>query len=165
MIIFYGNKNLLTNNGIGICGSIYPSEYAMHVIGDFVKKQKNTLVFHDEKGIARHGIRCAKLHNKKVIIISKYKSYIDYSENSNILYIWIKNQNEELYLEVFQKCISKLAVIELAKSSRLMIMIDNLIESNTEIYVIPGQIYTKQCSGSNMLIADGANLLYDELEI
>ncbi len=165
MLLFNGNKYLLNKKGIGICGSIYPSDYGIEVIKDFVSKQKQVLVFHDEKGIARIGIRQAKQVNKKVIIISRYKPYIDYDKHGNVLYIWIKDQNERLYIETFESLVDKVAVIELSKTSRLFLMLDNLINKNVDIYVIPGPIYSKNSAGCNMLIAEGANLLYDELEI
>ncbi len=165
MLIYNGNQDLLNNRGIGICGSLYPSEYGTNVVEDFVSKQTKTLVFHDEKGIARVGIRHAKLKEKKLIIISKYRPYIKYDESGLVLYIWVKDQNEKIYTHLFEQLIGQLAVIELAKSSSLLLMIDNLIGQNIEIYVIPGPIYSKNSSGSNLLIAEGANLLYDELEI
>lgn len=165
MLVYCGNKKLLKQKGIGVCGSLYPSEYGMQVVKDFVDKQKQTLIFHDEKGIARLGIRQAKINGQKIIIISKYKPYIQYPNNGQVLYIWIKENNEELYVQVFEQLIDKLAVIELAKSSSLLLLIDNLINNNIEIYVIPGTIYSKNSSGCNLLIAEGANLLYDELEI
>lgn len=165
MIVYNGNKKILKQKGIGICGSIYPSEYGIQVVKDFVNKQNKTLVFHDEKGIARAGIRQAKIKQKQMIIISQYESYVKYDYLGNILYIWVQKNNKEVYMNLFAILIEKLAVIELATSSSLLLLIDNLLNNNVEIYVIPGPIYSKNSSGTNMLIAEGANLLYDELEI
>ncbi len=165
MLLFNGNEKLLEEKGIGICGSIYPSEYGIDVIKDFVDSQKQLLIFHNEKGIARVGIRQGKLKNKRIIIISRYRSYIEYEPDGNILFIWVLNSNEQLYFNVFESLVEKIAIIELSKTSRLFLLIDNLLNKNVEIYVIPGPIYSKNSSGCNLLIAEGANLLYDELEI
>ncbi len=167
MLKYYGNQKLLKKTKIGICGSLYPSKYGIQVTEDFVKKQQKVLVFHDEIGIAQVGISVAINYQKEIIVISKKKRLIPSSMNNKMLVVVVdyQNNNNSKYLEVFEKIINKLTVIELAKTSRLLYMIDNLLDNNVEIYVIPGTIYSKKCSGSNLLIAEGANLLHDELEI
>ncbi len=165
MIKYYGNKDLLKGENIGICGSLYPSEYGIKVVKDFVKKQSKTLVFHNEIGIAKAGINQALIQNKKIIVISKKKIFSDFIESGNVLFIEVESQDNIEYLNLFEKTVQKLAIVELSKTSSLMEMIDEMIENSKEIYVIPGTIYSSNSTGTNLLIAEGANLLYDELEI
>ncbi len=165
MLKYYGNKSLLKEENIGICGSLYPSEYGMKVVKDFVKKQNKVLVFHNEIGIAKTGINQSLILNKKIIVISKKEIAFDFTKNGNVLFIKIDAENKVEYLNLFEKIVQKLAIVELSKTSTLMEMVDEMIENNKEIYVIPGPIYSSNSSGTNMLIAEGANLLYDELEI
>ncbi len=166
MFKYYGNKDLLQKHKIGICGSLYPSDYGHKVTIDFVQKQSKVLVFHDEIGIAQTGIKTAIEHRKDVIVISRKKRIIADNMIDKMLIIYVdETHDNEYYISLFERIIDKLAVIELARSSRLLLMVDNLLDKDVEIYVIPGSIYSTKSTGSNLLIAEGANLLYDELEI
>ncbi len=153
MIKYYGNKNLLEEENIGICGSLYPSEYGIKVVKDFVKKQSKVLVFHNEIGIAKAGINQALILNKKIIVISKKKITFDFVENGNVLFIEVEVDDNIKYLNLFEKVVQKLAIVELSKTSSLMEMIDEMIENSKDIYVIPGPIYSSNSSGTNLLIA------------
>ncbi len=165
MIKYYGNHKLLKCIKIGICGSLYPSEYANKVTIEFVRKQKKVLLFHDEIGIAKLGIDTAIKNQQQLIVITKKKRIIPERMKDKMLVIQVDNAENNLYIQLFERLVDKLTVIELARSSRLLMMIDNLLGKNIEIYVVPGQIDSEKSSGSNLLIAEGANMLYDELEI
>ncbi len=165
MFKYYGNRELLNHVKVGICGSLYPSDYANKVTIEFVKKQKKVLLFHDEIGIAKIGIDTAIINQQELIVITKKKRIIPEMMKDKMLIIEVDNAENILYIQLFETLVDKLTVIELARSSRLLMMIDNLLGRNIEIYVVPGQIDSEKSSGSNLLIAEGANMLYDELEI
>lgn len=167
-----GNEELISEELLGVCGSIYPSEYGLKYTADFVKAQKKTLVVMYAKGISMQTIVTSLVHKKPIVVVVKDEELINPGIVNSIvqyggLIIYLENETNPLItcFEFIDQLISEMCIIELAMSSSLMYLVDILNNNNKEIYALPGSVYSNNSLGTNMLISEGASILYLGLEI
>ena len=178
--LFYkGNVELLNTKCIAIVGSRQASDYGLKVAKIFsseLSKNGYTIVSGGARGIDSTS-HIGALENKEKTILVKGNSieYIYPPENRSLEEEILKNDGLLLseYLigtkptkytfparnRIISGLSSGILVVEAALKSGALITADLAISYNREVFAIPGNITSKNSSGTNLLIKQGAKVV------
>ena len=172
-----GNLELLNyEKNIAIIGSRYCSYYGERVTKDFsfnLAKENVAIVSGLAKGIdsfAHIGALNAK--GKTIAVLGSGLDNIYPKENINLAHSIIKNnglviteyplgtlplkQNFPARNRIISGLSDKILVTEARKNSGTNITVNFALEQGKDIFVIPGNIYSKTSDGTNFMISEGA---------
>lgn len=180
LIIFYkGNIRLLSSPLIAITGSTNPSNYGLLVTSGIVRKMQGKVILTNfGYGIEQHTLTSC-LVNKKYSIgilasgfdniypINNFELYTQMIKNNLIISTFLPTEKitEDNLIkrnQLMAALCEKVIVIEANLKAHAMHIADYVIELNKEVYAVPGSIYSERSQGTNLLIQEGANVMYDE---
>lgn len=172
-----GNIELLNyKNNIAIIGSRNYSDYGKKATKDFsegLSKNEICIISGLAKGIDAfaHG-GCLNVGGKTIAVLGSGIDVIYPKENEKLFYKIIENNGliiseyplgtkpEKQHFPARNRIISGLSdgilVIEARKNSGTNITVDFALEQGKDVFVIPGNIYSKTSDGTNFLIKEGA---------
>lgn len=180
-----GNIEILNNCFIGIVGgrncSIYGKRISME-LSEYLSENGINIVSGLARGIDTYShIGCIKGKSATVAVLGSGLNEIYPKENTNLAKEIINNggaiiseytlgiKPDRLNFPARNRIISglsnKIVVIEAGKNSGSIITADYALEQGKDIFVVPGNIDSKNSEGSNELIKEGANIItkYDDL--
>ena len=181
-----GNISILNEkNAIGIVGTRKCSEYGRKIaleISEYLSKNNMNIVSGLAKGIDTWShIGSLKGNGKTIAVLGSGLNEFYPKENIGLAREIIKNggtiiseytlgiKPERLNFPARNRIISglsnKIVIVEASKKSGSIITADYALEQGKDIYVIPGNITSKNSEGSNELIKEGANIItkYEDL--
>lgn len=179
-ILFYkGDITLLKQSAIGIVGSRDAKSYAISMTKKFVSTlQNNIIVSGMAKGIDTVAHQSALLFKHRTIaVLGSGINYIYPYENKNLYHYLAKhelviseypnNVKPKPYYFPFRNRIiaalsDELYVMQASLRSGTLLTVNDALELNRDIYVLPYRINDKEGKGCNMLIQQGANIIMDE---
>ncbi len=171
-----GNLDLLNRKSIAIIGSRNYSGYGKRAANEFSKglaQNDICIVSGLAKGIdafAHSG--CLSIDGKSIAVLGSGVDVIYPKENTQLYHKIIAKDGliiseyplgtkpEKQHFPVRNRIISGLSdgvlVIEARKNSGTNITVDFALDQGKDVYVIPGNIYSKTSDGTNFLIKEGA---------
>lgn len=171
-----GNLELLNKKSIAIIGSRNYSDYGKRATFDFsfdLAKNDVCIVSGLAKGIDSFAHEAAlEAEGKTIAVLGSGLDNIYPKENEQLFYEIIQNNGliiseyplgtkpEKQHFPARNRIISGLSdgvlVIEARKNSGTNITVDFALEQGKDVFVIPGNIYSKTSDGTNFLIKEGA---------
>lgn len=171
-----GNLELLSKKSIAIIGSRNYSDYGKRVTFDFsfgLAKNDVCIVSGLARGIDSFAHKAAlEMKGKTIAVLGSGLDVIYPKENTQLYHDIIANDGliiseyplgtkpEKQHFPARNRIISGLSdgvlVIEARKNSGTNITVDFALEQGKDVFVIPGNIYSKTSDGTNFLIKEGA---------
>lgn len=179
-----GNVEILNNKSVGIVGSRNATDYGKFVARDIAKKigdEGYNIISGLARGIDKYS-HLGALDSKKSKTIAVLGTGVDeesiYPLENKKIYERILEDGGVILSEypIGTKPISynfparnriisglsdKILVVEASIKSGSLITVDFALEQGKDVWVIPGNIYSKNSQGTNRLIAEGANIFID----
>lgn len=128
-------KRVVINTGTNIKNNIFISEIGFDKLRDFDKKKVSKLACNN-------------------LIISLYAPCCEII-GDNIF------RTDKIMVSLSKKII----IVETYKNSVIFNLVDLALDLDIGVYVVPTNIYDITCAGNNMLLAEGAGLLYFDWDI
>ena len=180
-----GNLNLLNCKSIAIIGSRNYSNYGKRAAKEFsynLAKEGICIISGMARGIDSFAHEAAVNAKGKTIAVLGSGLDVIYPKENKTLYEDIIRNNGLIISEfplgtppikqnfpARNRIISGLSdgvlVIEARKNSGTNITVDFALEQGRDVFVIPGNIYSKTCDGTNFLIKEGAIPVTDYKDI
>ena len=171
-----GNLELLNKKSMAVIGSRNYSEYGKQVAFDFaysLAKEGICIVSGLAKGIDGFAhSACLKAKGKTIAVLGSGLDVIYPKENEKLYYDILNNggliiseyplgsKPEKWHFPARNRIISGLSdgilVIEARKNSGTNITVDFALDQGKDVFVVPGNIYSKTSDGTNFLMKEGA---------
>lgn len=171
-----GNLELLNMKSIAVIGSRNYSKYGERAAKEFsynLAKNDICIVSGFARGIDSFShIACLEANGKTIAVLGSGLNVIYPKENKELFTKIISNDGliiseypldtkpEKQHFPARNRIISGLSdgvlVIEARKNSGTNITVDFALEQGKDVFVIPGNIYSKTSDGTNFLIKEGA---------
>lgn len=179
-ILFYkGDINLLNSNVIGVVGSRLALNYAISMTKRLIaKKESTTIVSGMAKGIDTVAHKAALTHKHRTIaVLGSGIDYIYPYENKDLYQHLCKSElvisefpgtlKPKPYFFPFRNRIiaalaDELYVMQANIRSGTLLTVNDALELNKDIYVLPYRLSDKEGGGCNMLIQQGANIIMED---
>ncbi len=177
VLYYIGDISLFDNRLISIIGTRTPTKYGMAATADVVRtyNQQNVIISGYGFGIARQALMSGIINDNKVICITS-RNITESLERDKLLMKKIANEhlliteippNKKATLESFairNKIIGVLSdevnVIEARANSIILDVVDTALEYGNQINALPGEVYNENSVGTNLLLNEGANMIY-----
>ena len=174
-----GNKQILNNESIAIIGCREASNYGLSVANEFaynLSKQNINIISGLARGIDSEAHLGAVRANQKTIAVLGNGLDIIYPKENNKLVQNILNSGGAIISEyplgtkpnkenfparnrIISGMSKSLIVVEAKEKSGTLITVDFALEQGRDVFVIPGNINSKNSVGTNELIKQGAKLV------
>ncbi|MFV0246681.1 MAG: DNA-processing protein DprA [Mycoplasmatales bacterium] len=176
LIYYSGNISILSNRLTGIYGSTKPTNYGIKSTRDIIKKEiTNDIITCFTYGISKQVILSSKIQSRNLICILassfsrayplSMKDLIPgiikegllislFPPDSDVCFENYKQQNELLV-----SLCEDIYIVEAKENSPSMYMALHASEQLKDVYALPGNIYSENSKGTNMLIQEGANVI------
>ena len=171
-----GNLELLNKKSMAVIGSRNYSEYGKQVAFEFaysLAKEGICIVSGLAKGIDGFAhSACLKAKGKTIAVLGSGLDVIYPKENEKLYYDILNNggliiseyplgsKPEKWHFPARNRIISGLSdgilVIEARKNSGTNITVDFALDQGKDVFVVPGNIYSKTSDGTNFLMKEGA---------
>ena len=171
-----GNLELLNKKSMAVIGSRNYSEYGKQVTFDFaysLAQEGICIVSGLAKGIDGFAhSACLKAKGKTIAVLGSGLDVIYPKENEKLYYDILNNggliiseyplgsKPEKWHFPARNRIISGLSdgilVIEARKNSGTNITVDFALDQGKDVFVVPGNIYSKTSDGTNFLMKEGA---------
>lgn len=150
---YISNKRVNMNNkNTYIYYNKYYTKFARNLLKYFAKiviEEKNNLITEFD---------C--LNKTEVITLNNFKFNIE--NNSNNYIVLLDNK----YIDIFKINIIDIAIIiEARYEEKIVNFVNNLLDSNRDIFVVPSNIYRKNSYFSNYLIKQGADIILNKNDL
>ncbi len=177
VLYYYGDLQLMSNYLVAILGTRTPTTYGMQATVDLVRTYQKDEVFLSGYGfgIARQAIISAVNDHKKVVCFVS-RNLDEALERDQVLMHKIKENhlligevpptkqpnascflNRNLMLGVLA---DEVNVIQARANSIVLSIVETALHFGKQINALPGNVYDEQAQGTNLLLNDGANLIY-----
>lgn len=152
--IYITNLKLnLNNKNIYLYYNDYYTKYAKNLIEYFGK------IIHENKCNVFTEYNSKKVKKVEIISGDIFSNFFWFSSNNIIL-------PNYKYLNNFKfNIINSLVIIEAKYEEKIVKIVDEFIENNKDIYVVPSNIFNKNCYFSNYLIKQGADIILNKWDL
>ncbi len=179
-IIYYiGDLKLLEQRLVYITGEHYPSDYGMIATADYIKNINDKVIISGlTYGIDYQANLKALQNNLKTIAVVSQGLNFVYPPHAINLYQKIKEDHLVLSIyppmqrlkknmfaqrnEILVNLADEVCIMEAKENSYLIKIAEYAQEQVKEVYALPGSIYSVKSQGTNLLIQEGASVIYLE---
>lgn len=175
VIYYQGDINLLKTKSVGVIGSRKYTEYGKLATQKIISKMKEIVIVSGMAyGIDQIAHDSALKNNLKTVAIIGSGLNNIYPKNDFLIHQITKHgliiseypplsKAKPWHFPMRNRLIAslskKLLVIEATVKSGSLITVEIALEQNKEIYALPGNVFSLQSKGTNLLIEEGANVL------